>query len=98
MLNADAGGLQMIGRTNTGQHQQARRTDGAGGDEYLTISRQLAEQDPSNADWQRELAMAHCRVGEVLQVQGQMDAADAMIAEYHAISRRLAEQDLSGAG
>jgi ATP/maltotriose-dependent transcriptional regulator MalT len=43
--------------------------------EYLTISRRLAEQDPSNAGWQRELAVAHSRVGGVLEAQGQLKAA-----------------------
>ena len=27
--------------------------------EYLAISRRLAEQDPTNAGWQRDLAVAH---------------------------------------
>ena len=35
----------MIGWANAGQHQQARRTDGAGGDENLTIS----AEDPWHA-------------------------------------------------
>ena len=33
-------------------------------EEYLAISRRLAEQDPSNAGWQRDLAVAHSWVGE----------------------------------
>ena len=40
--------------------------------ENLAISRRLAEQDPSNAGWQRELAVAHSRVGGVLQTQGKL--------------------------
>ena len=40
--------------------------------EYLAISRRLVEQDPNNAGWQRELAVAHKRAGDVLQAQGKL--------------------------
>ena len=43
--------------------------------EVLAISRRLAKQDPSNADWQRDLEVAHSRVGGVLQAQGKLDEA-----------------------
>ena len=59
---------------------------------YLTPgTRRLVEQDPSNAGWQRELAVAHSRVGDVLQAQGQLAAAQAAFGESLAISRRLVE-------
>jgi tetratricopeptide (TPR) repeat protein len=61
--------------------------------ESLAIRRQLSEQDPGNADWQRELAVAHSRVGAALQRQGELDKAQAAFDEYLAISRRLAGQD-----
>jgi tetratricopeptide (TPR) repeat protein len=63
--------------------------------EYLAISQRLAEQDPSNADWQRELAVAHSRVGDVLQAQGKLDSALSAFTAALAISRRLLEQDPS---
>jgi tetratricopeptide (TPR) repeat protein len=66
--------------------------------EYLTISRRLAEQDPSNAGWQREVAVAHSRVGDVLAAQGKLAKAQSAYGEYLTISRRLAEQDPSNAG
>src|SRR5258707_11412988 len=65
--------------------------------EYLAISRRLAEQDPSNAGWQRDLALAHSKVGDVLKTQGKLEAAQAAFGEDLAISRRLAEQDPSNA-
>ena len=37
--------------------------------EYLAISRRLAERDPSNVGWQRDLAIAHDRVGGVLEAR-----------------------------
>ena len=63
--------------------------------EYLAISRRLAEQDPSNAGWQRDLAVAYRGVGEVLQAQGKLEAAQEAFAENLEISRRLAEHDPS---
>jgi len=66
--------------------------------EYLTISRRLAEQDPSNAGWQRDLAVAHSKMGGVLQAQGKLAEAQAAFGETLKISRRLAEQDPSNAG
>ena len=67
-------------------------------EEDLAISRRLAEQDPSNAGWQRSLAVTLSRVGGVLQAQGKLAAARTAFEEALAISRRLAEQDPSNAG
>ena len=67
-------------------------------EEALAISRRLAEQDPSNAGWQSDLAAAHSRVGGVLEAQGKLTEAQAAYEEALAISRRLAEQDPSNAG
>jgi hydroxymethylglutaryl-CoA reductase len=64
----------------------------------LAISRRLAEQDPSNAGWQRDLAVAHSRVGGVLEAQGKLTEAEAVFGESLAICCRLAEQDPSNAG
>jgi tetratricopeptide (TPR) repeat protein len=66
-------------------------------DETLRISRQLAEQDPSNVVWQRSLAVAYSRTGDVLQAQGQLVEAKEAFDEYLRISRQLAEQDPSNA-
>ena len=44
-------------------------------EEALAISRRLAEQDPSNAGWQSDLAAAHNRVGGVLEAQGKLTEA-----------------------
>jgi len=66
--------------------------------EYLEICRRLAEKDPTNAGWQRELALAHSRVGDVLQAQGKLGEAQAAFGEYLEISRRLVEQDPTSAG
>jgi tetratricopeptide (TPR) repeat protein len=41
----------------------------------LTIRRTLAEQDKSNSDWQRDLAVSHERLGDVLVDQGKLQEA-----------------------
>jgi tetratricopeptide (TPR) repeat protein len=65
---------------------------------YLTISKQLVEQDPNNPDRQRELGVAQNRVGDVLRAQGKLAGAQAAFAEDLEISRRLAERDPRNAG
>ena len=66
--------------------------------ESLAISRRLAEEDRSNAGWQRDLGVAHSRVGDVFQAQGKLAEAQAAFGADLAISQRLAEQDPSNAG
>ncbi len=66
--------------------------------EDLRISRVLAELDPGNAGWQRDLAVAHSRVGDVLLAQGKLAEAQAAFGEYLRIYRALAELDPGNAG
>ncbi len=65
----------MVGDVLLDQGQLAAAQEAFGQD--LAISRRLAEQDPGNADWQRDLAVAHSKVGDVLPGQGQLTAAQA---------------------
>jgi tetratricopeptide (TPR) repeat protein len=67
-------------------------------DQNLAILRRLAKQDPSNAGWQRDLAVAYGQVAGVLEAQGRLEAAQAAFEQHLAILRRLAEQDPSNAG
>jgi hypothetical protein len=43
--------------------------------QYLAISERLGALDPANTDWQRNLALAHGRVGKVARsdTQGPLD-------------------------
>jgi tetratricopeptide (TPR) repeat protein len=66
-------------------------------EECLAISQRLAQQDPNNADWQRELAVARSRVGGVLQAQGKLEAAQQAFEDNLAIFQRLAQQDPNNA-
>ena len=65
--------------------------------EYLAISRRLAEQDSTNADWQRDLAVALSTMGDVLQAQDKPSNAEAAFKETVAIIWHLAKQDPSDA-
>ena len=66
--------------------------------EDLRIMQKLAEQDATNAGWQRDLAVSHSRVGGIYQAQGKLDDALAAYREYLRISQKLAEQDPTNAG
>jgi tetratricopeptide (TPR) repeat protein len=66
--------------------------------EARAISRRLADQDPTNAGWLRDLAVVHSRVGGVLEAQGELTEARAAFQEALAIRRRLADQDPTNAG
>jgi tetratricopeptide (TPR) repeat protein len=66
--------------------------------ESLAVSQRLAESDPSNADWQRDLSVSQSKVGDVLLDQGDLAGALASYRETLAVRRRLAESDPSNAG
>jgi Flp pilus assembly protein TadD len=65
--------------------------------EALAIFQRLASTDPSNAGWQRDLAVAHAKVGDIVQAQGRLDEALATFREAFAISQRLASTEPSNA-
>jgi tetratricopeptide (TPR) repeat protein len=71
------------------QEQAARRA--------LAITKHLAQANPDNVEWQRDLSMAYEKVGDVLVAQGNFsDALEAFRATLAAVSR-LAEADFSNA-
>ena len=41
----------------------------------LAIAERLAQADPGNARWQRDLSVSHNKVGDVLRAQGDLTAA-----------------------
>jgi tetratricopeptide (TPR) repeat protein len=65
--------------------------------ETLAILHRLVEQDPSNASWQQDLAVAYNRTGSVFQTQGKLNEALTAYSEFLAILHRLVEQDPSNA-
>ena len=58
----------------------------------LAIADRLAKADPSNATWQRDLAISHGRVAMVLAEQGEAARALNELREGRAIIARLKEQ------
>ena len=57
------------------------------------IAQRLAEQDPGNASWQRDLSVSHNKIGDVLRAQGDLDGALGEFRASFEIRKRLAEQD-----
>ena len=58
-------------------------------EEGLQISGRLAQLDPANAGWQRDVATAHSNVGNALQAQGRLDDALAAFRKALEISERV---------
>ncbi|MDQ5768617.1 tetratricopeptide repeat protein, partial [Thiothrix subterranea] len=58
----------------------------------------LADNDPSNAGWQRDLAASLSKMGEVLTAQGKLDDAKAVFEKSRDIAQTLADNDPSNAG
>jgi hypothetical protein len=58
----------------------------------LALAERLANADPANFAWQRELALSHGRIGMVLARQGSQRDAVAVLKQGHAILLRLRQQ------
>lgn len=54
------------------------------------LAKQLANSDPANTEWQRDLSVSHDRIGEVLMAQGDGAGALAAYREGQAINEALA--------
>src|SRR6266496_1761084 len=63
----------------------------------LEVSRRLAEADPSNAVWQRDLSVSLTRMAEVHERQGDRTQALRLAEESLEIDKRLAALDRSNA-
>ncbi len=64
----------------------------------LDASQRLAEFDPSNTDWQRNLSVSQEKMGNLLSAQGVLAGALASYGKALEVRRRLAESDPSNAG
>lgn len=94
--SADAEAQMLLGDVQAakGQLDAAREAHGA----CLEIWIRLAAEQPTNAGRQRDLAVAHSRVGVGLEAQGKLSEAQLSFGESLSIIRRLAEQDPTNAG
>jgi tetratricopeptide (TPR) repeat protein len=64
----------------------------------LAIVKHLADQNKSNAVWQRDLSVNYEKVGGVLEAQGKLQDALDIYQQSVNIRRTLADQDKSNAG
>jgi tetratricopeptide (TPR) repeat protein len=58
----------------------------------------LAQSDPSNAGWQRDLSVSHIKIGDVLSAQGNLSEALESCRSSMEIAAGLAQSDPSNAG
>jgi hypothetical protein len=63
----------------------------------LTITEKLANRDPSNALWQRDLSVSVEKVGDALNAQGDLAGALKSYRDSLAIREKLPNQDLNDA-
>ena len=59
----------------------------------MGIRRKLAERDPGNAQWQRDLVVSHVKIGDVQSAQGDLGGALKSFQASMEIARKLAERD-----
>jgi tetratricopeptide (TPR) repeat protein len=64
----------------------------------LAIADRLAQSDPGNAVWQRDLSVSYNRVGDVLVAQGNLPEALKTFRDGLAIADRLAQSDPGNGG
>ena len=89
-LGAGAG-APAHGRSAHGKGRRRRRADRVSG--YRDIIERLAAADPNNANWQRDLSVAHNKVADVLVAQGNLFEALQSYRATLAIRERLAKVD-----
>ncbi len=92
---AQSQALNLIGELATAQGNlpEAQRLFG----ESLRIRQRLAESDPANAAWQRDLSVSLNKLGELATAQGNLLEAQRLFGESLRIRQRLAESDPANA-
>ena len=65
--------------------------------ESLQVRRRLAEADPSNAGWQRDLSVSLTLMANLLEAQGDREEARLLAKESLGIDERLAALDHTNA-
>jgi Flp pilus assembly protein TadD len=62
------------------------------------IRKKLAEGDPTNNGWQRDLSVSYVQLGDVAVAQGKLEEAAKAYGESLAIFKKLAEGDPTNTG
>jgi tetratricopeptide (TPR) repeat protein len=84
-----------------GDHQLSRGSTIAAEASYrraVAVAERLAQADPGNAGWQRDLSVSHNKFGDVLSARGNLPAALDAFRASHAIAERFARADPEDAG
>jgi tetratricopeptide (TPR) repeat protein len=100
-IEADDKELRAIALLDLGDVQQAQGDLAAALTSYRAshdIFERLAQADPGNAGWQRDLSVSHNKIGDVQQAQGDLAAALTSYRASLAIRERLAQADPGNAG
>jgi hypothetical protein len=63
----------------------------------MEIAARLAQSDPANAGWRRDLSVSHNKIGDVLRDQGDLPAALVSFQSAMRIAERLAQSDPTNA-
>ena len=67
-------------------------------EEAHRLAQRLAERDPANTEWQRDLSVSHNKIGDVLVAQGDGAGALAAYRKSLAIAEALAGRDPANTG
>lgn len=59
----------------------------------IVMGKQLAQQDTTNTQWQRDLSVSHNKIGDIFLAQGNLDDALSAYRDSLAIAEPLAQQD-----
>ncbi len=63
----------------------------------LEIGQRLAEREPANAEWQRDVSVSLNKLGDVLSAQGELEGARRAYEQALEIGQRLAEREPANA-
>ncbi len=63
------------------------------GRESLDIRERLAKADPTNSQWQRDLAISYNKLGDLSSTRGDLGEAERLMGESLKIFERLAKTD-----
>ena len=107
LVSAEGLNDQAIGRTASNLHFEALESleRETGLPPRLTLLEacrtaldRLAQSDPSNAGWQRDLTVSYIKIGDVVLARGNLGEALAAFRQSFAVAERLAQSDPSNAG
>ena len=88
--------VRMVNHIRRGDVALLRDDLGVARAEYsaaIAIAERLAESDPGNSQWQRDLSVSHNKLGDLARAEGDLAAARSAFEAALAIAERLAGSD-----